>query len=146
MNRAEVAECFALVVACYDLDPAPATIEAWHVMLRDLDADEAFAATKALCARDTAFAPRPGEIIAQVRRARGDEPPTLEAATGYFLAGEHTAHPLVEQATSAVTWDRRLAPDQARFQFRAAYLAALDAAERREVIELRADERRELGR
>lgn len=125
MNRAQTAECYALVAAAYQLEPDETNLKAWHILLGDLDGQEAIAATVRLCRRDTPFAPRPGEIIAEVERVTGDKAPSLEAAVGFYMAGEWTIHPAVERAARAVQWDRINAPDKARYQFRSMYEAEL---------------------
>lgn len=124
MNRTETAKCYALVAKTYGTASDPEAMEAWHLLLGDLDGEQAQTATVALC-RTMTFAPRPAEIRAEVDRASGVTPPSLDAALGFYLAGEWDRHPLVRAAAAAVHWDRINAPDQAQRQFRALYGAAL---------------------
>lgn len=129
MNPRQTAECYALVASAYGLEASTHQIEAWQLLLGDLDGPAALEATKRLCLRDTPFPPRPGEIKAEVERMTNTAAPDLEAATGYYLAGNWDVHPAVNAAAQRVYWDRINAPDKARFQFRDLYNAELDHAE-----------------
>ncbi len=130
MNRTETAKCYALAAGAYEMEPSATTIEAWHLLLADLDGDAALAATKRLCQRDTPFPPRPGEIVAEVARLTGDELPSLDAAVGFYLAGEWDRHPAIRAAASRVQWDRNGDKAQAAvWEFRSYYSAAMHAEE-----------------
>lgn len=125
MRRTDTAKIFALVAATYNMAVNELAVEAWHLLLADLDADQATTATKRLCRRDTPFPPRPGEIVAEVERINGTTPPSTEAALGFYLAGKWDRHPLIAIAAGRVPWDRNTAPDEAKWSFRSHYEAAL---------------------
>jgi hypothetical protein len=125
MNRKETARCYLLWAAAYDRDAKDATIAGWHAIIGDLDGDEAYEATLELC-RSSKHVIRPSEIRDRVLKKSGDLPPDIEAAIGYYLAGEWTVHPLVEKAAKRVDWDRKMMPKEATYQFRAGYTALLD--------------------
>lgn len=125
MNRADTARCYALVCGAYGMEANESGILAWHALLGELDAAVAEQATRRLCARDSSFAPRPGEILAEAQRLTGDTPPPIDAAVGYFLEGHWDVHPLVRGCAEACPWDRVRGADDARWDFRARYTAAL---------------------
>lgn len=125
MNRAETARCYALVTAGYHQTPSEGVLAGWFALLGDLDAQEAYAATLHLC-RTSKYPPRPAEIREVVESAKGEVAPDVEAALGYFMAGEWSVHPAIEAAAKGVYWDRLMAPDKAEFAFRALYKRALD--------------------
>lgn len=125
MNRSDTAKVYALVCGAYDTTPSEVGITAWHALLADLDFEHTMEAARLLCRRDSPFAPRPGEIIAEVARLNGDTPPPLEVAIGYFLAGHLDAHPAVAEAARGCHWCRINAPEEAKWEFRSRYQAVL---------------------
>jgi hypothetical protein len=138
MNRSDTAKVYALVCGAYDVTMSEIGITAWHALLADLDAKLTMEAARRLCLRDSSFPPRPGEVVAEMQRLTGDTPPPLEAATGYYLAGQLDAHPVVAQVAAGCYWDRINAPEEAKWDFRARYQAALhdiDEGTRRPVRE-----------
>lgn len=138
MNRSDTARVYALVCGAYDVAMSEIGITAWHALLEDLDFELAMEATRRLCRRDSSFAPKPGEIVAEVQRLTGDTPPPLESAVGYFLAGQDDVHPLVAEVAKGCYWDRHNAPEEAKWEFRSRYQAALhdrDEGTRRPVRE-----------
>lgn len=125
MNRSDTAKVYALVCGAYDVAMSEIGITSWHALLADLDADLTMEAARRLCLRDSSFPPRPGEIVAEMQRLTGDTPPPLEAAIGYYLAGRWDAHPLVAHVAKGCQWDPVYAPEEAKWDFRARYQAAL---------------------
>jgi hypothetical protein len=131
MNREDTARCYALVCGAYEATaPNETTLAAWHMLIQDLDAKVALEATRRLCLRDSPFPPRPGEILAEVRRIRGEEPPSVAAAVGLYFADREDMHPLVQRAAAKCCFDRhRTDYDRARWEFRNSYEALLYEAE-----------------
>lgn len=142
MNRTDTAKCYALVCGAYCVEPNEVNIESWLMLLRDLDGALALEATRRLCLRDSPFPPRPGEIMAEARRIRGNEPPNVDAAVGLYFADRDELHPLVQLAAAKCFFDRHKTDyDRARWEFRNAYEAVLYEAE----DELRESSRQILG-
>ncbi len=130
MNRTDTAQCYALVCAAYETEPNELNIEAWHLLMRDLDGPLAIEATRRLCRRDSPFPPRPGEILAEAKRIRGEEPPGVDAAVGLYFADREDMHPLVQRAAGKCFFDRHKTDyERARWEFRNAYEAILYEAE-----------------
>jgi len=126
MERIDTAKCYMLVCAAFNMEPRDEAIEAWHLLLGDLPGVETLEATRLLCLTDRDYPPRPGQIRAETNRLTGnDEPPSVGAATGLYMAGRWDAHPLVEKAARKVQWDRLNAPEEAKWEFRSLYEAAL---------------------
>lgn len=126
MNREETATCYGIVCAAYGIDSDPATLRAWHLLMADEIPDGyGVKATKKLCQSDSPYPPRPGQIIAEAHRLDGTKAPALDAATGLYLSGDWDRHPAIRAAAERVYWDRRTAPEEARWQFRSLYAAQL---------------------
>lgn len=128
MTRDEVAACYTLAMTNSRQAIRREELEAWYTVLGPTTIDGAVAleATRRLCLRDSAFPPSSGEVYAETQRLDGSSPPSVEAATGHYLAGRWTAHPAVKRAASKVYWDRSYAPDAATREFRRLYAAELD--------------------
>jgi len=129
MNRAETATCYTLACKAYGAPIDELELRSWHELLHDLDGSMALEATRRLCLRDAKFKPNPGEIKTEVERIDGATPPPMNAAIGFYLAGEWDEHPLIRTAAEKVYWDRNNEPEKARHDFRNHYAAALDQHE-----------------
>jgi hypothetical protein len=138
IDRAKVAECYTLAMTSHHRDVKSEELRAWHAVLEasGVDGDAAVQATIRLCMEPGGFPPTPGDVIAEV--LAGTTPPALDAAIGFYLAGDWDAHPLVAVAARNVWWDRTNAQDQAVRQFRQFYAAAIEAesSRRRTATEL----------
>lgn len=136
MTPEETTQLYLLACAASRQQPSEREQAAWVWLLDDLAADEAVAAVKRHC-REEKWMPQPAEIVDQVRRLNGDVPPTLEAAVGYYLSGEHDAHSLVAKAAEMSQWDYRHpeVATQAKFDFRNHYQGLLDQEQRRQARE-----------
>lgn len=127
MTKPEMVALLALIAKVYPTQATDkATLAAWYDVMGDTEPDAALAATRSLLRQPNDFPPKPGHILAEVARLNGSTAPLLEAATGYFMAGNINAHPAVARAAATVYWDRAHKPDEARWQFRDAYSAELD--------------------
>lgn len=127
MTRDETAACYALALKAHRQPLDPDELDAWQLLLGDIDGTAAMAATRRLCLRPGQWPPTPGDIASEVARATGTTPPAPEVALGHYLAGRWDAHPAVERAARAVYWDRSAAPDAAAREFRRIYAAETDA-------------------
>lgn len=111
------------IATLYHFELTEPFVEANHMVLAHLDAQIAMRAAHRLCARDSAFPPRAGEIVAECARLDPSTPPPLDVATGYYLDRRWDAHPLVQQVAESVYWDHRTS--DGRREFRDKYVAAL---------------------
>jgi hypothetical protein len=126
MERVDTAKCFFMVAHAFAMpDPTEAQLETWHALIGHLDPEVAMAATVGLCSQDREFAPRPGQIIAEAQRMLTPEAPTVAAALGFYMAGDWDVHPIVAKVARACFYDRVMAPDEAKWDFKQRYEAAL---------------------
>lgn len=130
MNPDETKELYLAAAAATGTSPSQAQLDTWIWLMVDLDP----AAARYVLAqhlRTSAFMPKPAEIIQPaLKLAEPEGPPSLEAATGYYMAGRWGEHPLVLKAAKSVYWDRHEMPEKARWEFRDHYQAALHGDER----------------
>lgn len=131
MDADQTEALYALMCATWRNQPNKPELTAWQLAFADSDAELAMVAATTIIREDRPFMPRPGGIIAVMRSHDESIPPTLEQATGYYLAGDWDAHPLVNKAARAVEWDHTHpeVADRARFQFRDLYESELKTAE-----------------
>jgi hypothetical protein len=130
MTDAEIRQLYLLAAGAARHAPSEIEAASWVWLLDDIDAAQATAMVRDYCRRHK-WMPQPAEIIEAVRRLNGDIPPTVDEATGYYLADEWDRHPLVRRAADAVDWDHHHpdVADRARFSFRNAYAALLEQTE-----------------
>jgi hypothetical protein len=143
ISRDQVAECYSLAMTAYRQDLRAEELNSWLEVLgaADIDGAVAVTATVRLCMRPGQWPPTPGDVVAETLAVMGRPPaPELDAAVGYYLAGDWDAHPAVAQAARAVWWDRVNAEAQAVRQFRQLYAAALDDTVRRPAPAVRRSE------
>lgn len=126
MNREDTAKVVYLIANAFGGTTVNKPIlEAWHLVLGDADGEQALEATLRLCRQDRQHAPRPGEVLAEIARMTDTTAPTVDAAVGFYIAGQWDRHPLVKRAAEAVYWDRREMPDKAKWDFRNLYESML---------------------
>ncbi|HYH73335.1 MAG TPA: hypothetical protein VD764_08945, partial [Nocardioides sp.] len=143
ISRDQVAECYQLAMTAYRCDIKREELNAWLAVLgaADIDGDVAVTVTVRMCMRPGQWPPTPGDVVGETLAVMGRPPaPAIDAAVGYYLAGDWDVHPAVAQAARAVWWDRVAAEAQAVRQFRQLYAAALDDTVRRPAPAVRRSE------
>lgn len=131
MEADDIVEVYAVVCATYEREFSALAVKGWQLALAPFESTIVEHAVAEILREKRPFPPKPGEIVDMIHRLDGTIPPTLDAATGYYLAGQLDAHPLVREAAAAVPWDVNHpdVADRARFQFRNAYAALIDRHE-----------------
>lgn len=127
MTPEQTKTLYGLMCATWRNAPNEPELAAWTLAFEDADPHLVMLVAKQIIREDRPFMPRPGEILAELRKHDETIPPTLDEATGYYLSGNWDVHPLVDKAARAVEWDRNH-PEvavQAKFDFRQNYEAAL---------------------
>lgn len=130
MEADDVAELYTVVAETFERPLSELACKGWQLALGPYDGPKVWAAVGLMLAEERPFMPKPGEVVAMVRRIDGDIPPTPDAALGCFLVGD-LSHPLVAAAAASAYWDPN-DPDkavEARMRFRAAYSAEVDQFE-----------------
>lgn len=127
MDADEIKTVYGIMCATWRHEPLEAELMAWALAFEDAEAETVMLAVKQVIREDRPFMPRPGEVLAVARQHDETIPPSVDEATGYYLAGDWSVHPLVEQAAKTVQWDRNHpeVATQAKFDFRQNYEAAV---------------------
>lgn len=131
MTPQEILACLTIVDEAFDARPrsadaTKAKVALWHSILGQFPAKVVLTATRRLIAADAEFAPKPGQIAAEVRRILGREPFTVDEACGLYLTGQKNSDPLVAEAAALCHLDPRRADySEARWEFRSVYAAVL---------------------